>query len=387
MKRIPRIFLLATAVFTATTSPLAQSIVEHGPRDGDRLHPGLAGSNSLIISVSDSSRTVRLDPQAVSFDDAYDASPYVDGDTLSYVQFATKHRFLLRGDTLSYLGYENRATDFRLDAPVNMAVFPLKDGRMILDEWSGHMLHYGSMILRHVRGTSVSSVDEGWTLTDGTDTLRNATRLNWKLDMAYADSDSIDAEMPDSVASERISDIQVDVKAMLAERLLTERTMWFSGDARYPVLTDSRISRVILADGVVSADTVPLVMLAVHYPTAHQRYDTGEYSSAQKSYEKNSGNAYGEYAYETPDTGTFLTVGEPQVSGEAVTITLSSLSGSATATVMLFTDSGMKLTDPVTVTVGTVPQKCTVEIPTGWTGILLLRVEAGEESYTRTMII
>lgn len=255
------------------------------PRDHDRLHPGLAASPSLIVSVNDSARTVLIDPQGVSFDESYDASPYIDGDTISYVQFATKHRFLLRGDTLSYIGYENRATDFRLDAPVSMAVFPLKDGASVRAGWSGHMLHNGSMILRHVRGTSVSSVEEGWTLTDGNDTVSDAKRLLWKLDMAYADPDSVTASMPDSVASEMISEMQVDVKVVLSERLLTERAMWFADDARYPVLTDSRVSRMILSEEGIPTDTVPVSMLAMHYAASCQYSDTGEEVAAPKRQE------------------------------------------------------------------------------------------------------
>lgn len=150
MKRIIQIFLLAVAFFAAASVKGAQPYTAHTPRDHDRLHPGLAASPSLILSVNDSARTVLIDPQAVSFDESYDASPYIDGDTISYVQFATKHRFLLRGDTLSYIGYENRATDFRLDSPAAVAVLPFTDGKTVSDEWSGHMLHHGSMILMHV---------------------------------------------------------------------------------------------------------------------------------------------------------------------------------------------------------------------------------------------
>ncbi|MDE6511091.1 MAG: hypothetical protein K2L00_03235, partial [Muribaculaceae bacterium] len=191
MKLIPQIFLLAVAVFAAASIKGAQPSTDHTPRDHDRLHPGLAGSRSLILSVNDSTRTVVIDPRAVSFDDDCDAFPYIDGDTISYVQFATKHRFLLRHDTLSYIGYENRASRFMLDRPVGVAAFPLGERGVIRDALGGRMLHYGSMILRHFRGISVSNADGGWTLTDGTDTLRNATRLVWTLDMAYADPDSV----------------------------------------------------------------------------------------------------------------------------------------------------------------------------------------------------
>lgn len=327
-----------------------------------------------------------IDPQAISFDDSYDASPYIDGDTISYVQFATKHRFLLRGDTLSYIGYENRATDFRLDSPAVAAAFPLTDGKSVSDVWSGHMLHYGSMVLRHVRGISASSIDGGWTLTDGTDTLRNAMRLLWRLDMAYADPDSVSAAMPDSVASEKISDIQVDVKAMLSERMLTERTMWLSADARYPVLTDSRVSRILLDEAGAPADTVPLSMLAMYYPAPFQYSDTGEEITVRKQGKTQGGNTYDASDDGLPDTGTTLSVGEPEVGERIISVTLSSPSGPVVATVTLFSDSGIMLTEPKSVIVGTVPQSHSVEAPSGWSGIMLLRVDTGEESYTRKII-
>lgn len=387
MKLILQIFLLAVAVFAAASIKGAQLSTDHTPRDHDRLHPGLTASTSLILSVNDSARTVLIDPQTVSFDDSYDASPYIDGDTVSYVQFATKHRFLLCGDTLSYIGYENRASDFRLDSPTVAAVFPLTDGKSGSDGWSGHMLHHGSMVLRHVRGVSASSIDGGWTLTDGTDTIHNATRLTWTLDMTYADPDSVSSAMPDSVASERISEMQVNVKAMLSERLLTERTMWFSGDARYPVLTDSRVSRVILADGGEPADTVPLTMLAMYYPASFQYYDTGEDFMVRKPQQGFLGDLCGEYGHKDNDNGTSLTVGEPEASDGTVILTLSSPSGTRTATVTLFSDSGMRLTEPMEVTLTTVPQQYTVSVPSGWTGVILLRVESNDESYTRKTVI
>ena len=99
--------------------------------------------------------------------------------------------------------------------------------------------------------------------------------------------------------------------------------MWFAEDARYPVLTDSRVSRVMLTDGG-TADTVPLSMLAIHYPAAY---------------------------------------------------------------VILFTASGIRITEPKEVTVGPVAQPYRMDIPAGWTGVLVLRVQAGKESYTRTIII
>ncbi|MDE6380895.1 MAG: hypothetical protein K2L11_10510 [Muribaculaceae bacterium] len=387
MKKISRIFLLSAMASIAAFSTVAQSDAYHIPRDGDRLHPGLAESRSVILSVNDSARILLLDPSAVSFDGDSDAWTYIDTDTISYVQFATKHRFKLSGDTLSYIGYENRATDFRLDRPSTVAVFPLKDGDIVSDIWTGHMLRHGAMMLRHVKGESTGRVESGWTLTDGTDTIRNVTRLRWTLDMAYADPDSVTAAMPDSVASEIISELQVDVKAILSERLLTERSMWFSEDARYPILTDSRVSRVILGEGGAPADTVPLSTLAIHYPASFQHSDTGEEFTAMKPKGGDHGNNYGEYGYDAQDSGSSLQIGEPEAGAGSVSITLCSTTGPTSATLTLFTDSGIRLAEPVMVTVGTVPQTCTVDFPAGWTGVLLIRVESGEESYTRKTII
>ncbi|MDE6696515.1 MAG: hypothetical protein K2K25_06515 [Muribaculaceae bacterium] len=382
MKEKHRIFILSAIISIAALSFHAKENSDHIARDGDRLHPGIANPRSLILSVNDTSRTVLLGPSAVSFDSNLDACSYIDSDTISYVQSATKHRFIFRSDTLSYLGFENRATYFRLDSPAIVAVFPLRDGNATKDEWTGSLLHYGTMMLKHVKGESKGAVQGKWTLTDGTDTLRNAVKVRWILDMAYADPDSITCAVSDSIDSRSISDMQVDAKAILSERLLTERSLWFSEDARYPVLTDSRVSRVISTDTGMRADTVPLSLLAMHYPASYQHSDTGEEFPAPKPDDGNRG-----YGYGNQDTGTSLSVGDMAVSGEFVTVTLCSNSGPVTATLTLFTDSGIRLTEPREVTVGPVAQEIRIEIPAGWRGVLLLRVEAGEESYTRKSIL
>ena len=385
MKKSARIILFLTAVSAASATILAQSFAEHTPRDGDRLHPGFADSHSLILLINDTSRTVLVDPSAISFDDDRDASAYLDGDTISYVQAAIKHRFIHRGDTLSYIGYENRATDFRLDTPTTVAVFPLKEGDAVVDGWTGHVLQYGTMMLKHIKGISRGEVQDGWTLTDGNDTLRNVTRLRWTLDMAYADTDSVTPEMADSVASDIISEMHVDPKSMLSERLLSERTMWFSEDARYPVLTDTRISRILLDTQGISPDTVPLTAFAIHYPPAFQYSDTGEDFIARKPDEGRG--SFGTYGYEEVAEGTSLRVGEPEVGGGTLSVTLSSPYGIIKATVTLFSDNGIRLTEATEIIIGTVPQTCALPVPTGCSGVVLLRVDAGEESYTRKAML
>ena len=128
MKNLLRNSSLATILLGMATTLVGQTKTDHTPRNGDQLHQGFATPQSLIMSVSDSTKTVLINPDAVAFDSDRDAAVYMDGDTISYVQEATKHRFLLRDDTLSYIGYENRATDFRLTSPVVVTNFQFQDG-------------------------------------------------------------------------------------------------------------------------------------------------------------------------------------------------------------------------------------------------------------------
>lgn len=379
--------ILSAVISVAAFSIHAQQITDHIARDGDKLHPGVASSQNLIRSICDSTKTVLLNPDAAVFDSSLDAATYTDSDTISYVQSATKHRFIFRSDALSYLGYENRATYFRLDSSVNVAHFPLQPGETVLGTWTGDVLHYGSMLLKRMRGTSTSHADGGWTLTDGTDTIRNATRLLWTLDMEYADKDSVDTSLPDSIASEKISEMQVDAKTLLSERLLTERAMWFAEDARYPVLTDTSISRLMLNGEGIPTDTVPVSLLAMYYPPSWQYSDTGEDMPVIKPSGILAKNRPGSYDGDgNGEQSGSLTIGEPEVSGNLVSVTIFSQSGPVMATVTLFSDSGIMLTEPSPVTVGTVPQTHSVEVPSGWSGVVLLRVDAGEESYTKKII-
>lgn len=376
------------AVFTATAlslSALAQSTAEHTPRDFDRLSPGISSYHGAIQSVNHGERLVTYNPGAFYTGDTSEASIHIDSDTVSYVQFATKHRFLLRGDTLSYIGFENRATDFRLDSPVAMAVFPLTEGNRNESGWSGHVMNRGGMMLKRMTGTSTGHVEGGWTLTDGADTIRNATRLIWSLDMAYADADSVDVSLPDSVASDRISDMRVDVAGVLSERLLMERELWFSPAARYPVLQESRVARVIMDADRQVPDTIPQSFLAMHYPPAFQQGDTGEEIVLKPSSGMDGrGNGYGTgYA----GAGTSVAVGEPEIMGNEVGVVLSAQAGDTEATLTLYSDSGIRLTDPVAVTLGRIPQQYSLGIPSGWKGVILLRVDAGDESHTRKIIL
>ncbi len=128
--------LFSTLLSTFVASVAAQPDMPHTPRDGDQLHPGISGSRSLILSVDDTTKTVIIDPQALSFNDSRDAYCYIDGDTISYVQSATKHRFLFRGGAISYIGFENRATNFSLDSAVSVARFPLLGGDTVTGKWN-----------------------------------------------------------------------------------------------------------------------------------------------------------------------------------------------------------------------------------------------------------
>ena len=197
MKRIPLFSLVSAAAFFLGASIQVGVDCRHLPRNGDTLRPGVGNSRYALLSVDESSKTVLLDPTAFSYGGAMNASVHINGDTVSYVQFATRHRFLLRGDTLSYLDFENRATDFHTDAPVATAFLSLRDGERVGDTWVGYVREWDSLLLKNMKGVSTSRVDRGWAITDGTDTVMDVTRLIWNLDMEYADPDIVTAAMPD----------------------------------------------------------------------------------------------------------------------------------------------------------------------------------------------
>lgn len=384
MKKILLFFTALTAILFPASSLHAGIVSTHLPRSGDRLRPGVADSRYSILSADDSLKTVLLDPSAVSYDGAFGASVYISGDTVSYIQFATKHRFLLRGDTLSYLGFENRATDFRPDTPVRMALLSLRDGERVRDTWKGHVTEWGSLILKRMTGISTSFADRGWTITDGTDTVAGVTRLRWILDMSYADPEVVTTSMPDSAASDRISELRVDPGAVLSERLLTERTIWFQESARYPILAKSRVSRVVFHKDSGTSDTVPVSQTAIHYPAHDQYSDLGEDPAVRT---RQGGGEVGAGYYGDSGSDNTVSAGEPSVTGNSISVVLSSEKGNAVAVLTLFSDSGIRLADPVPVTVGTVPQSFEIDIPSGWKGVLILSIETGKDSFTKKVII
>lgn len=106
-------------------------------------------------------------------------------------------------------------------------------------------------------------------------------------------------------------------------------------------------------------------MSAMYYPAPWQYSDTGEEITVRKPGKTDDGHPYGTFADKYPDSGAILSVGEPEIIGNFVNVLLSSQSGPIEATVTLFSDSGIRLTEPFNVTVGTVPQSHTVEVPSG----------------------
>lgn len=363
--------------------------IAHIPRDGDCLHPcAVSPSNLLIASVNDTTKSIVLRQNSTFFDEDYDAALYMEGDTISYVQNATKHRFFLRNDTLYYLGYENRSTDFHIDRPISVVAFPFENGSTVTEKWTGHVLFHGSTLLKRMGGISKSLVEGGWRINDGTDTIHNATRLLWTLDMAYVDMDVTSTSSGDSINTVTISDLMMDMKTVLSERLLINRMIWFAENARYPVLTDTHVSRIIKKEEYETADTIPISLFAIHYPPFHQQMDTGEeYVTSGRTKTKQKDSSNGEFNTVIDDKSSSLSAGSPEIRGDAINITLSSLEGTTDATITLYTDSGIQLSNSIPITMGPTVQTYTVTIPKDWKGVLLIAIDTGEESIIKKLVI
>ncbi|MCM1296639.1 MAG: hypothetical protein NC311_13965, partial [Muribaculaceae bacterium] len=296
------------------------------------------------------------------------------------VQFATKYKFLLSSDTLRYFGFENRATLFILDSPVSAVDMQLKDGDVFVDNWSGSVFTHGRNVLKRVRGVSRTSIEKGWSLTDGTDTIRDATLARWTLDMAYIDSTAITRDTSDSIPPETVSDLIVPVERMMTERLLTERLIWHCGEARYPVLVQTTTSSIRTSGEV--CDTIPMQTMAMYYPPHRQQSDTGEQMAMKKKSDKGGGDnpaPYGE--------ATDFEASEPKASENAIDITLSSAEGNIELELTMFTDSGIMLAEPVRISAGPVPTRLTLNIPGDHRGVVLIHIKSDRGQTTRKVII
>lgn len=377
--------LLMTLTLSAY-STLPADLSAHIPRDGDKLHPNVSFLKGAISGVDTADRVASFSTGMFSPSDEADVSVYVDRDTLSYIQFATKYLFRLSSDTLSLIGYENRASEFRIDNPSETITLESAGKNQIVTAWTGRQTIHGRDFLKSAMGMSRCSAEEGWALVADTDTLRNVTYMTWDFDMAYFDSDSIAADVPDSIASESISDLRLPVSEMASERILTRREMWLVKEARYPVLQRSRSFRLKEnVDG--NCDTIPLITFAMHYPPSFQYSDTGEElvkkAPGQNFHGAGIANGYGDDVWEDGK----INVSEATVGGGSVSVTVSGVAGEGDARLAIYTDSGIRLTEPKTVKVGAIPQTYSIALPENSSGVLIIMIETDSGNISRKVIL
>lgn len=383
--------LVAISLFFTVNADSSVYDMPHTPRDGELLHPNIAAATGAISDVDMSAKTVSFNPDLFSPVDEADARIYINEDTIGYVQFATKQKFMLHGDTLSYLGYENRASEFCFRGDVVLATLsPLQSVSGHGSGWTGRITLHGSDLLKQAIGRSKTEVQGGWTLASDTDTIRNATYMLWDMDMAYFDAASVTDAEADTIRWEQVSDLILPVDEMAGQRLLTRRELWFADDARYPVLLRSSVFRLRPGDSA-SCDTIPVSLFASYYPAAFQYADTGELPSdhsprkiGRSSYADGAGSGSDPASGTTGDSG--LLVSEATADGDTVTVTVSSETVSGPITLTIFTDSGIRLSEPLTVTATAVPRAVTLPIPQDASGILILHIESDTGSTSRKII-
>ena len=356
---------------------------DHTPRDFDHLNPAVSFSPYAITSIDWEKCVVSFNPNLFSAENAGDARIYIDRDTISYVQFATKHRFLMSSDTLSYIGFENRASLFSIDKSFTALKLSPNEGDTINAEWTGKVIGYGNTVLKATSGKSRSYSDHGWRLALGKDTLHSVTQIVWDLDMEYINPDSIPENTPDSIAAEVASDLMVDIDKLKSERLLTRRVMWFADNARYPILQQSTISRILTRKESDVCDTIPVSQIYMYYPATWQHTDTGEEYPKQTP----ASESRGSWQSAENEKETMLNANEPVADGDVVTLTASSANGETEATITLYSDSGLCLSEPVSVTLTTIPSTIRIPIPLGWKGVLLIRIEKNSDSLTKKVVV
>lgn len=372
--------VIPLAVFAA--DPVGNGFSRHLPRDFEKLNPDVSLSASAISLIDSSRRLVNFNPALFYSDPGNSAGIYISGDTVNYVQFATKHRFIQNSREFAYSGFENRATRYSLNEPLPVMKFPSVENGTVQANSSGSVTGYGGILLKLIKGRSTGNVSAGWTLTDGNDTVRDAKCLVWELDTKYLDPDSVAGEWNDSISQESVSDYEVDVRRLLSERLLTRRMIWFTDDARYPILQQSTVSRLVGRDSKTECDTVPVSVLSMFYTPECQHADTGEGND-----EKKRGNDENNDGESPDDTGNMIAAGDPEFSNESISIPLSSKDDALEAILTLYSDSGIRLSEPVAVILTAIPQTFCIPVPSDYKGILLIRIDAGEQSLTRKAVV
>lgn len=372
--------VIPLAVFAA--DPVGDGFSRHLPRDFEKLNPDVSFSPSAISLIDNSRRLVSFNPALFYSDPGNSAGIYISGDTVNYVQFATKHRFLQEPGKMAYSGFENRATRYSLNEPLPVMKFPPVENGTVQANSSGSVTGYGGVLLKLIKARSTGNISAGWTLTGGNDTVRDAKCLVWELDTEYLDPDSVPGEWNDSISPESVSDYEVDVRRLLSERLLTRRMIWFTDDARYPVLQQSTVLRLVEKDSGTECDTVPVSVLSMFYPAECQYADTGEGNSAKKTVSDENNDV------PSPDnTGNTVEAGDPEFSNESISIALSSKDDAVGATLTLYSDSGIRISEPVAVSLTAIPRTFGIPVPSGYKGIVLIRIEAGGQSLTRKAVV
>ncbi len=362
----------------------------HIPRDGDRLHPNVSLNETAKANIDSEKRLVSIVPDLFAPLDAADISVFVNSDTISYIQNATKYLFRLSSDSLLYIGFENRASFFRLDNPVTVMTSVTGGTAGTENIWSGRLMHHGGELLKMACGVSSTTVEKGWTLAADMDTIGNVTKASWDFILSYVDTSltcngGVGEAEADSIPIGSISDVGLPIERVLSERLLSCREMWFTADARYPVFQQSRVFRLV-DDGSGACDTIPISTFSQFYPTDFQYSDTGEIPDINRS-RQNTSMSYSR-GYGVTDTWAYDSIiCDARYSGAGIEVTLADDAGDCKMTLTLFTDSGLRISEPVTVKAGAIPQKHSIPVPKDTRGVVIIVIESESGTYSRKVII
>lgn len=387
-KHLPSLILTAIAVaiisFVPNISHGSNDTGPHIPRDGDRLHPDVSFSPEAISKVDPNLKMVFFNRNQFSAMNDADMCVYLYEDTLSFIQFATKHLFSLKTDTLSYLGYENRASRFVIKNPIAVASLNSATSFIVNENLNGRLTFHGKDFLKQVKGTSSARIEDDWTICGDSDTIKHVVYGRWDMDMAYFDIDSIDSNAADSLMSQQVSDLLIPVRDMAKERVVTSREMWFAPDARYPVLQRSLSFLIKTTDGE-DCDTIPVSCFSSHYPMAFQRSDTGEEYVPDFSIRKMPDAKYTNLGLADDREG--LTISDAIAGKEHISVTISTESGEEDLNLTLYSDNGIRLSETISVRAQSLPQTIRIPRPQKSGGIVILFIESEAASICRKVIL
>ncbi len=231
------LLFLSGSIFTLGLHAQALSTASNIPRSGDQLikhvvttcEPGDTGSGQIWdfsnLKLQDASYELKYTTQG--------------SDSIVATEHRTMYYYLLSGDSLFCLGYENPTTSITYQKPELLLSFPVVQDRAVSDYFDGEGNYCGHLHIRQ-RGKSTITADaSGDLILPESDTLRKVLRIRTHklIHQRMTPKENASASLQPDILPYTLN--RDSIEHLLANdsiHLETETWRWYAHGYRYPVV-------------------------------------------------------------------------------------------------------------------------------------------------------